>query len=112
MDKLANKSCIPCSGDVPGLIDSAKLEFLKGLNKDWVLSDNKLRLQRRVEFDDFKEPFQLLQKIAVMAEEQWHHPVLKLSWGALEVEIWTHKINDLVESDFIFAAKVDAIIDS
>jgi 4a-hydroxytetrahydrobiopterin dehydratase len=47
-----------------------------------------------------------------MAEEQQHHPDLHVSWGRLTVEVWTHKIGGLTESDFIFAAKCDVLIDA
>jgi 4a-hydroxytetrahydrobiopterin dehydratase len=33
-----------------------------------------------------------------------------LAWGQVRVEIWTHKINGLTESDFVFAAKCDAVL--
>jgi len=42
-----------------------------------------------------------------IAEEQNHHPDLHLSWGKVVAEIWTHKIDGLTESDFVFAAKAD-----
>jgi 4a-hydroxytetrahydrobiopterin dehydratase len=32
-----------------------------------------------------------------------------LAWGKVEVKLWTHKINGLTESDFIFAAKCDKV---
>jgi len=35
-----------------------------------------------------------------------------LSWGKCNVEIWTHKINGLTESDFYMAAKADREFDS
>ena len=41
--------------------------------------------------------------------EQGHHPDLLISYGQCVVEIWTHKINGLAESDFILAAKIDDI---
>jgi 4a-hydroxytetrahydrobiopterin dehydratase len=31
------------------------------------------------------------------------------AWGRVVVEIWTHKIDGLTESDFIFAAKCDRL---
>ena len=44
-----------------------------------------------------------------LAEEEGHHPDLYLAWGRVRVEIWTHKIDGLTESDFILAAKIDAM---
>ena len=44
-----------------------------------------------------------------MAEEQNHHPGIHLSWGKVRVDIWTHEVNGLTESDFVFAAKCDGL---
>ena len=51
----------------------------------------------------------LVDRIGALAEEQWHHPDLHLAWGKVGVEIWTHKIDGLTESDFILAAKIDRL---
>ncbi|MFP4192535.1 MAG: 4a-hydroxytetrahydrobiopterin dehydratase [Candidatus Hydrogenedentota bacterium] len=42
-----------------------------------------------------------------MAEEQNHHPDIHLGYGKVGVTIFTHKIDGLTESDFVFAAKVE-----
>ena len=47
--------------------------------------------------------------IAKIADQEGPHPDLKISWGKCSVEIWTHKINGLSESDFILAAKIGDI---
>jgi 4a-hydroxytetrahydrobiopterin dehydratase len=47
--------------------------------------------------------------ITDIAEQEDHHPDLTISYGQCIVEIWTHKINGLTESDFILAAKIDGI---
>ncbi len=53
-----------------------------------------------------------LNKVAEVAEDQNHHPDLFLAWGTCKVEIWTHKIKGLTESDFYFAAKADRAFSS
>ena len=88
------------------------LKLQKELHEGWVLTSNPDRLFRKVIFKDFKRSMDLAVKIGELAQEQWHHPDLKIGWGFLDIEIWTHKINGLVESDFIFAAKTDQIISS
>jgi 4a-hydroxytetrahydrobiopterin dehydratase len=45
-----------------------------------------------------------------MAELQNHHPDIFLAWGKVKITIWTHKIDGLTESDFIFAAKTDQLL--
>ena len=48
-------------------------------------------------------------KICKISEKEGHHPDLFISWGKCRVEIWTHKVNGLTESDFYLAAKIDKV---
>ena len=50
-----------------------------------------------------------MNKVGEIAEEQGHHPVITFTWGKVEITIYTHKVNGLTESDFILAAKIDAL---
>ena len=68
-------------------------------------------LRRSYRFSDFAQALRAAVLVGEMAEEQQHHPDLHVSWGRLGVEIWTHKIGGLTESDFIFAAKCDALVE-
>ncbi|HYX79153.1 MAG TPA: 4a-hydroxytetrahydrobiopterin dehydratase, partial [Actinomycetota bacterium] len=45
-----------------------------------------------------------------LAESVGHHPDIELSWGRVKLTIFTHKIGGLHESDFVFAAKADALV--
>ncbi|MCA9414515.1 MAG: 4a-hydroxytetrahydrobiopterin dehydratase, partial [Candidatus Omnitrophica bacterium] len=38
------------------------------------------------------------------------HPDIYLAWGKVKLTIWTHKIDGLTESDFVFAAKADTVL--
>ncbi len=107
---LADKKCIPCQGGVPALEPEKCRELLKELS-GWILND-KGHLEKTYSFDDFRKPFEFVKRVGEMAEEQGHHPDLFLAWGRLTIEVWTHKINGLVESDFIFAAKADALLEA
>ena len=44
-----------------------------------------------------------------MAEDVGHHPDILTAWGKVGITIFTHKIDGLTESDFILAAKIDAL---
>ncbi|MFZ8932860.1 MAG: 4a-hydroxytetrahydrobiopterin dehydratase [Bacteriovoracaceae bacterium] len=108
--KLHEKKCIPCSGGVPPLPIEEINRFKKDIDPQWELTHENTRLLRKLKLNEMKAPMELALKIAQIADEQWHHPELHIGFGHLDIEIWTHKINALVESDFIFAAKVDQII--
>jgi len=105
MSHLAEKKCAPCSGEVPAL-EADQVARLAGQLSDWQVKDNK-RLQKTFRFDNFSKAMSLAQKIAVIADEENHHPDLHVRWGELHVDLWTHKIDALTENDFILAAKID-----
>jgi len=106
MSDLAKKNCIPCKGGVPP-IKGAKLDdLLEKLKNDWeIIKDH--HLQKEYSFKNFKEALNFTIKVGELAENQGHHPDIFLSWGKVKLTIWTHKIDGLTESDFIFAAKAD-----
>lgn len=118
MSALAQRACIPCRGGVPPFDDEQIAPLLEQLGAGWQVVERadakrgKVKiLTRTYRFEDFAQAMRAAQRIGEMAEEQQHHPDLHLSWGRLVVEVWTHKIGGLTESDFIFAAKCDALID-
>ncbi len=64
-------------------------------------------LEKKYKFDDFVQALGFTNRVRNLAEEQGHHPDIFLAWGKVKLQIWTHKINGLTESNFIFAAKAD-----
>ena len=106
MTDLAKKPCIPCRGGVPPL-KGAQLEDLQDkLKNDWKII-NEHHLEKEYSFKNFKEALDFTVKVGELAENQDHHPDIFLTWGKVKVTIWTHKIDGLTESDFIFSAKTD-----
>ena len=105
-ESLADKKCIPCAGGVDPLKGEALQDLMKELDSDWQLVEEH-HLQRDFDFDDFKQALDFTNRVGAIAEEQGHHPDIFLTYGRVTVKIWTHKIDGLTESDFIFAAKVD-----
>lgn len=106
--ELARKNCIPCQGGVPPLPEPEVRRLLGELD-GWSLNDQQ-HLEKSYDFKDFREGFEFVKRIGEMAEEQGHHPDIYLAWGRVVLEVWTHKIDGLVESDFIFAAKADELL--
>jgi 4a-hydroxytetrahydrobiopterin dehydratase len=103
---LADNKCIPCRGGVPPLsLDEAK-SLLQQVDRGWSLNAEG-HLERVYSFGDFNAAMALGNAVATIADDENHHPDLYISWGKCKVEIWTHKIQGLTDSDFFFAAKVD-----
>jgi 4a-hydroxytetrahydrobiopterin dehydratase len=114
VNALAKKTCIPCRGGVPPLSDAEIAPLREQIDAAWRVRQRETAkfpnvnyLTREYAFGNFAQALDAAVRIGALAEEQQHHPDLHVSWGRLGVEIWTHKIGGLTESDFIFAAKCD-----
>jgi 4a-hydroxytetrahydrobiopterin dehydratase len=107
MNDLASRECVPCQGGVPPLGKKEIKNLIKELNGWEVVEGHHLR--KSFEFENFSESLSFVNHIGRLAEEQGHHPDIFFGWGHAEVSIWTHKIDGLTESDFILAAKIDAL---
>lgn len=105
---LAQKSCVPCSGVIPAMSPREIEDFLKQLSGQWALNKSG-HLYKKFTYPNFIAAMDFANKITLIAEKEQHHPVLLISWGSCLVEIWTHAINGLTESDFILAAKIQQI---
>lgn len=66
-------------------------------------------LEKEYSFPDFRRALVFTVRLGEVAETEGHHPDIHLSWGRVRLEIWTHKIDGLTESDFILAAKADTL---
>ena len=83
-------------------------EWLGKLDSGWELNSAG-HLERHYGFGNFVEAMAFANRVTEIAETENHHPDLHIAWARCVVEIWTHKIQGLTESDFYFAAKVDRV---
>lgn len=110
MIELAQRSCVPCRGGVPPMERAEAEKLLSQLGGDWELAEvspGVTGLRKTYGFKDFREALEFVDRVGAIAEQQGHHPDIALGWGRVTIDIWTHKIKGLTESDFIFAAKCD-----
>lgn len=109
MSCLIDKSCVPCRGGVPPLAGEEIQRLLAQLPQGWS-TEREHHLSKTYVFGNFVDGLAFVNRIAAVAEHEGHHPDIYLAWGKVRVDIWTHKIDGLTESDFILAAKVDDVL--
>ncbi len=108
--ELAARECVPCKGGVPPLKGEEIGALLQRIGGGWQVIDEH-HLEKEFRFKDFRQALDFTNRVGTMAEEQFHHPDLYLAWGCVRVVIWTHKIDGLTESDFVFAAKTEELFE-
>ena len=109
MSDLASMECVPCKGGVPPLAGDELDQMMDRLGGGWQVIDGH-HLKKEYKFPDFRSALDFTNRVGELAEGQGHHPDIYLAWGKVEITVWTHKINGLTESDFVFAAKSDALL--
>ena len=108
MTQLAEKTCVPCKGGVPPLKGAELHQFSHQL-PNWNVIDEH-HITRTFTFPDFQQALNFVNRVGAVAEEQGHHPDIMLTWGKVQITLWTHKVDGLTESDFIMAAKIDQLM--
>ena len=108
MEDLTQKRCIACEGNVTPF-NAIEAGILLKQVPAWTLSDDTRVLWRTFTFKNFAEAMKFANGVAVIAEDERHHPDLSVSWGKVGIELTTHAIKGLSENDFIMAAKIDQI---
>ena len=90
------------------LLKPEELETLMKTFPKWEHHDKCLK--RIFEFQDFKEAFDFMIKVAEIAETLDHHPDWSNSWNEVSIQISTHSANGLTHLDHRFVEEVESVI--
>lgn len=64
------------------------------------------------EFENFKEAFSVMVRIAFEAEAQQHHPEWSNVYNQLTISLSTHDAGGVTEKDFKLAQTIEEIVDA
>lgn len=106
-----NLQCAPLPKNALPLTMEVENTFFSSIPEGWEIDRKKgaHRLSRVFVFSDFNQSMAFINKLAVLAEEQNHHPDIKIEYNKVSLELWTHDIEGLSENDFILASKISTI---
>jgi 4a-hydroxytetrahydrobiopterin dehydratase len=105
---LSKKKCIPCEGGIPPLDNARVEEYQKHIHSEWRLTSDS-KISREYSLKDYRNTIGFVNRVADLAEEEGHHPVMHVYYSKLVIELWTYAIGGLSENDFILAAKIDKL---
>jgi len=75
----------------------------------WIEKDNMLKSE--FEFEDFKEAFAFMTKVALLAEKMDHHPNWSNVYNKVLIQLSTHDAGDIVtEKDHRLASEIDKLV--
>jgi len=106
--ELKEKKCQPCEGGVKPMNKDITEEYLTKVSNGWEAINGK-KIRREYPFENFRRGMAFANQIAVIAEQEDHHPDLCIHYHQVDVELTTHAIGGLSENDFIMAAKIDEL---
>ena len=67
-------------------------------------------LRRLYRVNGFRSALLAANAIGHLCEAAWHHPDIAISWGKVEVALWSHDAGGVTERDFALAQKIEELL--
>jgi 4a-hydroxytetrahydrobiopterin dehydratase len=82
-------------------------EIQDRLDETQIWSRSGDRLVTRVEFDNYRDSAFFANTVFSLAESFFHHPEVKVEYGAVEIDLWSHEADGITEDDFELAKEIE-----
>jgi 4a-hydroxytetrahydrobiopterin dehydratase len=92
------------------LDDGERVAALDQLS-DWDYDDSRDAISRQFLFADFSQAFAFMTRVALLAEQQDHHPEWSNVWNRVDILLTTHDAGGLSARDIKMARAIDALLD-
>ena len=78
---------------------------------NWAIDAAGKSIHRELRFKDFSEAWGFMNRVALLAESQDHHPDWSNVYNTVEISLSTHSAGNIVtEKDRKLALKIDALV--
>ena len=91
------------------LTDAARRAALAEL-KDWRPAEGRDAITRAFKFKNFSEAWGFMNRVALLAETQDHHPEWSNVYNRVEILLSTHDCGGLSERDLKLARAIDKLV--
>ena len=109
MSRLSEKKCSVCEGGVLPLDLSAAKIYLADV-PSWDLDKTGTSIERKFSFKGYYATMSFVNAVAYVAQQEGHHPDMKVGYNYCHISFTTHAIAGLSENDFICAAKINDLV--
>ncbi|MEX0809394.1 MAG: 4a-hydroxytetrahydrobiopterin dehydratase [Dongiaceae bacterium] len=94
---------------VEKLSGEARKAALQGLSH-WAPVEGRDAIQRSIKFRNFNEAWVFMNRVALMAEKQDHHPEWFNVYNRVDITLSTHECGGLSERDVKLATGIDKLV--
>ncbi|MGE0419704.1 MAG: 4a-hydroxytetrahydrobiopterin dehydratase [Acetobacteraceae bacterium] len=94
---------------VKGLTESERAS-LSSVLPHWSMVEGRDAIRREFRFRDFNEAWGFMARVALLAEQQDHHPEWFNVWATVRIDLTTHDAGGLSARDIRLARAIDALI--
>ena len=91
------------------LSDAERAALATSLPK-WALAPGGEAIKRGFRFSDFSEAWGFVSRVALLAEQQGHHPNWSNVWNQVDIELSTHDAGGLTQNDVKLATAIDKLV--
>jgi 4a-hydroxytetrahydrobiopterin dehydratase len=95
---------------MPTRLTDAERAALAGSLPGWSLVDGREAVARSFQFRDFSEAWGFMNRVALLAEGQGHHPDWSNVWNRVRIELSTHDAGGLTDNDVKLARAINALL--
>ena len=95
---------------MPSRLTQSERAGLSSSLPGWSMVDGRDAITRSFQFRDFSEAWGFMNRVALLAESQNHHPDWSNVWNRVRIELSTHDAGGLTENDVRLARAIDALL--
>ncbi len=106
---LLSQHCTHFPEGSPPLKGEALDAYRNAVHDRWTVADDH-HLEATFTFEDFAGALAFTNEVGALAEAEDHHPEITLTWGKVEIRVWTHTVGGVSPNDFILAARIDHLV--
>ena len=95
---------------MPARLSESERAALTTTLPGWLSVSGRDAIERSFQFRDFSEAWGFMNRVALLAESQNHHPEWSNVWNRVRIELSTHDAGGLTANDVKLAQAINALL--